>query len=106
MLTLIVHFLNCRNNDITDVLDDETFSFLDETPFGEKTTVPICPNGEYIQLSNANKASYVRQMVQAKTMGRIQKQFDSFMVGYILVHSSFIPRPRFDMSRCGSAEDE
>lgn len=48
-----------RNNDIAGILDDETFSYLEER-FGEQITVEIVPGGARRSLTNANKHDWVR----------------------------------------------
>lgn len=47
-----------RNNDVTGVLDDATFSMEDES-FGESKTVDLKPNGRAIGVTNENKKEYV-----------------------------------------------
>lgn len=47
----------CRENDITDVLDN-TFS-TEEERFGEMVEIPLVPGGEKIEVTEANKKDYV-----------------------------------------------
>ncbi|KAL7416703.1 hypothetical protein BDY24DRAFT_428296 [Mrakia frigida] len=69
------------NNDIEGVLDDETFSYIEESMFGEQIAIDIVPGGSRISLTNANKSRYVDAMVEHKTLGRTKDQFKSFMDG-------------------------
>lgn len=50
--------LNCRDNDITDILD-LTFS-TDDDRFGEVVSVDLIPNGENIEVTEENKKEYVK----------------------------------------------
>jgi len=51
--------ISSRNNNIEGVLDDETFSYVEESMFGEQLTIDIVPGGSKIALTNANKSRYV-----------------------------------------------
>jgi E3 ubiquitin-protein ligase NEDD4 len=48
----------CRDNDITDVLD-ETFTVEDER-FGEMLTLELVPGGANIALTEENKQQWVK----------------------------------------------
>ena len=78
--------LACRDNDITDVID-ETFTTTEDR-FGEMVTVELKPNGADIPVTEENKKEYVSLIVEYRISRRVKEQFDAFMSGF----SELIPQ--------------
>jgi len=77
--------LLCRENDITDVLDD-TFSTTEDR-LGELVTIYLEPGGSSALVTEENKQEYVDLIVQHRIVGRVEEQFRAFMRGYSAVTS-------------------
>lgn len=73
------------NNDITDIIT-ETFS-LAQDKFGVVEVVDLIPNGRNIQVTEENKAEYVRKVIEYRLTGSVQEQLDSFLMGTLPEHS-------------------
>ena len=76
----------CRDNDITDVID-ETFTTTEDR-FGEMVTVELKPGGADIPVTEENKKEYVSLIVEYRISKRVKEQFDAFMSGF----SELIPQ--------------
>ena len=70
----------CRENDITDVLD-ETFSTTEDR-LGELVIIDLKPDGSNIPVTEENKHEYVDLIVQHRIVGRVGEQFRAFMKGF------------------------
>lgn len=70
----------CRNNDITDVLE---LNFMTtEDRFGEIRDVELKPGGAAISVTEANKKEYVDAVVEYRIKTRVEDQFNAFMDGF------------------------
>ena len=78
--------LYCRDNDITDVID-ETFTTTEER-FGEMVTIELKPGGADIPVTQENKKDYVDAIVEYRISKRVNDQFEAFMAGF----SELIPQ--------------
>ena len=78
--------LPCRDNDITDVID-ETFTTTEER-FGEMVTIELKPGGADLPVTEENKKEYVDQIVEYRISKRVKEQFEAFMSGF----SELIPQ--------------
>ncbi|OMJ30040.1 E3 ubiquitin-protein ligase TOM1-like [Smittium culicis] len=68
------------DNDITDVVD-ETFSVeLDD--FGQRRVIELLPNGSQIQVTEENKAEYVKLVAEQRLSLAIKDQIKSFLDGF------------------------
>ncbi|CED82804.1 ubiquitin-protein ligase [Phaffia rhodozyma] len=67
-------------NDITDVL--ENVFATEEERFGEIITIPLIPNGENIDVTEANKKEYVDAITEYRISKRVEEQFNAFMSGF------------------------
>ena len=61
--------LNCRENDITDILD-LTFS-TEDNRFGETVTIDLKPGGQEIEVTNENKTEYVEYVTYLGLRGSV-----------------------------------
>lgn len=66
-------------NDITGVFD-ETFS-MDVDEFGVKKTIDLKENGRNIEVTEENKAEYVRLVTEQRLTVAIRQQIDAFLSG-------------------------
>ena len=60
---------------------------------GETTTIELKPGGANIDLTDANKAEYLRLIVKSKFMQRVQKQMDHIIKGIKEVRCPTPPHP-------------
>jgi E3 ubiquitin-protein ligase HECW2 len=78
------------DNDVTDVLDDLTFTVTEEV-FGQITTRELKPNGANIFLNEENKGEYVELMVQWRLDRGVSEQRQSLVKGfYEVVEPNFV----------------
>ena len=77
-------------NDITGVIDDQTFSVIVEE-FGSRKEVAIVPRGSRMCVTESNKAKYVEALVSWHFAGKFSSQLKSLLEGfYELVPFSMI----------------
>ena len=70
----------CRENDITDVLDED-FT-VTEDHFGEIVTVELKLDGGNIPVTEANKKEYVEAVVEYRIHKRVKDQCEAFREGF------------------------
>lgn len=70
----------CRENDITDVLDED-FT-VTEDRFGEIVTVELRPDGANIPVTELNKKEYVEAVVEYRIHKRVKDQCEAFREGF------------------------
>lgn len=66
-------------NDVTDIVFD-TFS-VESDEFGDTRTIDLVENGRNIQVTQENKAEYVRLITEYKLTGSVQEQLEHFLRG-------------------------
>lgn len=66
-------------NDITDTII-ETFSVEDDA-FGVTSTIDLIPDGRNVPVTDANKAEYIRLVVEHKLLSSVKDQMESFLKG-------------------------
>ena len=67
-------------NDVTDVMDDLTFT-VDEEVFGQLTTRELKPGGDSIQVTERTKREYVDLMTQWRIDRGVSEQRKSLVRG-------------------------
>ncbi|TPX32888.1 hypothetical protein SmJEL517_g04094 [Synchytrium microbalum] len=55
------------------------------TAYGDVVRVPLVPNGDSIAVTNANREKYVELMVDFLLNRSVQRQFDAFKEGFMMV---------------------
>ena len=68
-------------NDITGVIEDQTFSATVEE-FGARREVPLVPHGSRIVVSESNKRKYVAAVVKWHFGGKFPRQLRALMEGF------------------------
>jgi E3 ubiquitin-protein ligase NEDD4 len=86
ILLTSINFFACRENDITDIID-ETFTTTEER-FGEMVTIELKPGGADVPVTQDNKKEYVDHVVDYRISKRVKEQFEAFMSGF----SELIPQ--------------
>ena len=72
--------LICRENDITNVLDED-FT-VTEDRFGEIVTIELKPDGANIPVTEVNKREYVEAVVEYRIHKRVKEQCEAFREGF------------------------
>lgn len=70
-----------KDNDITGVLEDITFSAEQEV-FGERQSIDLKPNGSTIQVTEENKKEYIELVTEWRFNRGVADQMKAFMSGF------------------------
>jgi len=70
-----------KDNDITGVLEDLTFSAEQEV-FGERQSIDLKPNGSTIPVTEENKKEYIDLVTEWRFNRGVVEQMKSFMTGF------------------------
>jgi ubiquitin-protein ligase E3 A len=80
---------------------------IDEERFGHRFEVDLVPDGDNIDVTNENRAEFVRLYVENVLVASVQQQFDAFSRGFHLVCGGpalmlFLPE-ELEMLLCGNS---